>query len=179
MSVTRIASRYAKSLLDLAKEQGKLEAVVEDIKTFNGATQNRDLFLLLKSPIVNGSKKLDIFKAIFDGKLDKLTMAFMDIVIKKGREAYLPEIATEFMQQYKTLNKVSTVTLTTAQPISDTALESIKAKLLGSDITDESVEIETAVDESLIGGFVVQVGDKLVDASVAHKLREMAKVIAE
>jgi len=179
MSVIRIASRYAKSLLELAKDQGKLDTVVEDIKTFNGATQNRDLFLLLKSPIVKGSKKLEIFKSIFDGKIDELTMAFMDIVIRKGREAYLPEMGAEFLNQYKALNKVSTVTLTTAQPISETALEAIKAKLLGSDITEESLDITTAVDESLIGGFVVQVGDKLVDASVAHKLREMAKVIAE
>jgi len=179
MSVIRIASRYAKSLLDLAKEQGSLDTVVEDIKTFNGATQNRDLYLLLKSPIVKGSKKLEIFKTIFDGKLDKLTMAFMDIVIRKGRESLLPEIGAEFLNQYKALNKVSAVKLTTAQPITDTALEAIKAKLLGSTITDESVEIETAVDESLIGGFVVQVGDKLVDASVAHKLREVAKAIAE
>jgi len=179
MSVIRIASRYAKSLLDLAKEQGKLDAVVEDIKTFNGATQNRDLFLLLKSPIVKGSKKLEIFKSIFDGKLDQLTMSFMDIVIRKGRESFLPEIGAEFLNQYKALNKVSTVKLTTAQPISDTALEAIKAKLLGSNITEESLEITTALDEDLIGGFVVQVGDKLVDASVAYKLREMAKVIGE
>lgn len=179
MSVTRIASRYAKSLLELAKEQGSLEKVLEDVKTFNGAAKNKDLFLLLKSPIVKGSKKQEIFKAIFDGKLDKLTMAFMDIVIRKGREAFLPEIGVEFLNQYKAINKVSTVTLTTAQPISDSVLEGIKSKLLGTDITEDSVEIETAVDENLIGGFVVQVGDKLVDASVAHKLREVAKVIAE
>jgi len=177
MSVTRIASRYAKSLLDLAVEQGNLDTVVEDIKTFAGAAKNRDLYLLLKSPIVKGSKKMDIFKAIFDGKLDKLTMAFFDIILRKGRETYLPEIADEFIEQYKQLHKVSTVKLTTAQPISDTALEAIKAKLLGSTVTKESVQIETDVDESLIGGFVVQVGDKLVDASVAHKLKEMAKVI--
>lgn len=179
MSVIRIASRYAKSLLDLAKEQGNLDAVVEDIKSFNQVAKNRDFFLMLKSPIVNADKKAGVLNAIFDGKVDKLTMAFLDIVLRKGRESYLPEIATEFMEQYKTLKKVSTVKLTTAQPITDAALEAIKAKLLGSDITQESLQIETAVDADLIGGFVVQVGDKLVDASVAHKLREMAKVIAE
>jgi len=177
MSVTRIASRYAKSLLDLAVEQGNLDTVLEDIKTFSGAAKNRDLYLLLKSPIVKGSKKMEIFKAIFEGKLDKLTMAFFDIILRKGREMYLPEIATEFMEQYKSLHKVSTVKLTTAQPISDASLDAIKSKLLGSDVTEESVQIETSVDESLIGGFVVQVGDKLVDASVAHKLKEMAKVL--
>ncbi len=179
MSVTRIASRYAKSLLDLAKEQGNLEAVVEDIRGFNTVAENRDFYMMLKSPIVNATKKAGVFRAIFDGKVNKLTMDFLDIILRKGREFYLPEIAEEFLNQYKDLKNISTIKLTTAHPISDAALEAIKSKLLGSDITKESVEIETTVDADLIGGFIVQVGDKLIDASVAHKLREMAKVIAE
>lgn len=179
MSVTRIASRYAKSLLDLAVEQGSLETVVEDVKTFGSAVEQRDLYLLLKSPIVKGSKKKEILHAIFDGKLDKLTIAFFDVILRKGREMYLPEVAAEFMDQYRDLKKISTVKLTTAQPISAEALEAIKAKLLGSDITMESVQIETDVDADLIGGFVVQIGDKLVDASVAHQLSEMRKEIVE
>lgn len=179
MSVTRIASRYAKSLLDLAVEQGKLDTVVEDVKTFSGAIAHRDLHLLLKSPIVHGSKKQEIFKEIFGGKLDPLTMGFFEIAIRKGREMFLPEMAGEFMEQYKVLKEISTVTITTAQPLSASALEAIKAKLLGSDLTKKSVEIETAVDADLIGGFLVQVGDKLVDASVAHQLKQAAKAIAE
>jgi len=179
MSVTRIASRYAKSLLDLAIEQGKLDTVVEDIKTFSGAIAQRDLHLLMKSPIVHGSKKQEIFTQIFSGKLDELTMGFFKIAISKGREMFLPEMAAEFLDQYKVMKEVSTVKLTTAQPLSEAAVEAIKAKLLGSDLTEKSVEIETAVDADLIGGFVVQVGDKLVDASVAHQLKQAAKAIAE
>lgn len=179
MSITRIASRYAKSLLELAQEQGNLPAILEDIKGFNQAASHRELYLLLKSPIVSAGKKREVFKAIFDGKFNDLTMSFFDIILRKGREAYLPEIGAEFVEQYKQLEKVSSVTLTTAQPITDDALESIKAKLLGSDITQESVEIKTEVNPELIGGFIVQVGDKLIDASVAHKLKEVAKVITE
>lgn len=177
MSVIRIASRYAKSLIDLAKDQNAMDEVVGDMKGFSKMVENRDLFLLLKSPIINVGKKAEIFNALFDGKVNKLTKAFLDITLRKGREAYLPEIAKEFLNQYKRMQGISSVKLTTATPISNTALEAIKAKLLASDVTDKSVEIETHIDESLIGGFVVQIGDKQIDASVSHKLAELAKTM--
>lgn len=117
MSVTRIASRYAKSLIDLAVEQGKLERVLEDIKSFQRAADNREFYVLLKSPIINATKKQQIFNALFEGKFDKMTSAFIKIILNKGREAYLPEIADEFVNQYKEIKHISTVKLTTAVPL--------------------------------------------------------------
>ncbi len=70
MSVTRIATRYAKSLMELAMEQGKLTQVSADIISLNEASRNRDLYLMLKSPIINGDKKIAVLEAIFKGKLD-------------------------------------------------------------------------------------------------------------
>jgi len=175
MSVVRIASRYAKSLLDLAQDQNVVAEVVSDVEGFSKMVENRDLHLLLKSPIINVGKKAQIFDALFDGKVNKLTKAFLDITLRKGRESLLPEIATEFLNQYKKTQGISSVTLTTATPISDAALESIKAKLLSSSATDKVVEVDTKVDESIIGGFIVEVGDKLIDASVSHKLAQLAK----
>ncbi len=175
MSVIRIASRYAKSLLDLAKDQNVMDEVVKDMEGFAKMVENRDLYLLLKSPIINAGKKADVFNALFEGKVNKLTKAFLDISLRKGREAYLPEIADEFLNQYKRMKGISSVKLTTAAPVSDASLEAIKAKLLASDVTDQAVELETHIDESLIGGFVVQIGDKLIDASVSHKLAQLSK----
>lgn len=175
MSVVRIASRYAKSLLDLANEQNVIEDVVSDMEGFSKMVENRDLYLLLKSPIINVGKKSQIFKALFDGKVSKLTSAFFDIVLRKGRESYLPEIATEFINQYKRMKGISSVVLTTASPVGEGMLAKIKAMLLESNATDTEVNIETKVDESIIGGFIVEIGDKLVDASVSHKLNKLAK----
>jgi len=177
MSVIRIASRYAKSLLDLAKDQNVMDEVVSDMEGFSKMVESRDLYLLLKSPIINAGKKAEIFNVLFEGKVNKLTKAFLDISLRKGREGYLPEIATEFLNQYKRMQGISSVKLITASPISDASLETIKAKLLDSDVTDKSVDIETSVDESLIGGFVVQIGDKQIDASVSHKLAQLAKAM--
>ena len=105
MSVSRIAARYAKSLIDLAVEQDKLERIKEDISAFLKATDNRDLYLMLKSPIINPSKKAQVLKALFAEDFDELSMAFFNIILNKNREALLPEIAEEFISQYKNVQK--------------------------------------------------------------------------
>ncbi|MEZ4984940.1 MAG: ATP synthase F1 subunit delta [Saprospiraceae bacterium] len=175
MSIQRIATRYAKSLLDLSQEQQKLERVMEDMTAFKKATENRDLYLMLKSPVINAPKKTAILEAIFGGKVDELTMAFLRILVSKGREPFLPEIAEEFIAQFKKINHISTVKVTTATALSADALKALQQKLEASDATDQSVEIETAVDPALIGGFVLEIGDKIYDASVAQKLEELKR----
>lgn len=175
MSVKRIASRYAKSLLDLSQETKNLDTVYEDMKSLQNAVENRDLYLMLKSPIINARKKKDIVQKIFGAGFDKMTMGFMNIIITKGREAYIPEISNEFVAQYNDLKSISTAILTSAAPLSEAALESIKAKLLESNITNESVQISTKVDPEILGGFIIEIGDKLYDASVAHKLETLKK----
>ena len=179
MSVQRVASRYAKSLIDLAQEQNKLDRILEDIQSFKAAVANRDFYLLLKSPIINGPKKIQIFKELFAGKFDKLTVAFLDIVTRKSRETYLPEITEEFIAQYKALQHISTVKLTTATKLNEAAIAKIKEKLVASDVTDLNVEIETAVNPDLLGGFVLEFDDKLYDASVAHKIKQLKKEFAK
>ncbi|MEM9920256.1 MAG: ATP synthase F1 subunit delta [Bacteroidota bacterium] len=175
MSVTRIASRYAKSLIDLAIEKDILEPVLSDIKSFKKATENRDLYLLFKSPIVNPSKKLAISDKLFGKSFNELTMAFIRIIIKKNREAYLPDIADQFIAQYKAQKKISTVTLTTAVRMSEELLSKIKQQLVASSVTDDHVEIITKVDPEILGGFIITFDDKLYDSSVAHKLELLRK----
>ncbi len=173
MSVTRIATRYAKSLIELAIEQGKLEQVHSDINTVNAATQNRDLQLMLKSPIIHADKKIAVLDAIFKGKIDTLTSAYLHLLVNKGREGYVPEIATAFVIQYKLLKKITSVTVTTAAPLSDAVLGDLKKKLLASDITSDNLEVLTKIDPELIGGFVLEFDNKRYDASVSHKLEEL------
>lgn len=180
MSSIRIASRYAKSLIDLAKEQNNLERVLEDMKYFQSVTQeNRDFYQLLKSPIISKSKKGNIFKEIFGERFDKTSNGFLDIILRKGRESYLPEIVDQFMDQYKAMNSISTIKLTTATAMSDEVVEKIKAKLQGSSSTASNIEIETKVNPDLIGGFVIEFQDKLFDSSVAHKLAKLRKEFAK
>lgn len=175
MSAYRIASTYAKSVLDLAIDQGNLEEVKADMEGLASCMENRDLYLLLKSPIINADKKQKVLDAIFSGKVNPLTSKFMEIVIRKGRESFLPEIVKAFGDQYRSYKKITTVKLTTAVDIAEEKLARIKSELLKSNVTKESVDITTVTDPDIIGGFVLEVGDKLYDASVAHKLGLLRK----
>lgn len=175
MSVSRISARYAKSLLDLARDRNELEVVKADVDFLVEAMKSRDLVLFFKSPIINAGKKLDVVKSLFSNKLGKTLMAFLDIIIRKGREMYMPEICQDFISQYKAFNKISTVTVTTATPMNESLLKEIKEKLLASNITMDKLDLISKVDPNIIGGFVIEVGDKLYDASVAHKLDQVRK----
>jgi len=179
MSVTRIASRYAKSILDLAKERGELETVLGDMETVQGAMDSRDLVLLLKSPVIKTDKKSQIFNMIFDGKLTKLSSEFFNIVMRKGREKYIPNIASEYIEAYKKLKKISSITLTTAEALDPAIIEAIEKKLLASQATEEKVDIESHVDPSIIGGFIIEIGDKLYDDSVKGKLDKLKKTFTK
>lgn len=175
MSIARIASRYAKSLIDLSVEQNKLERVLKDVEQFQKATKNRDFFVLLKSPIINRGKKAQIFKVLFEEDFDEMTMAYLNIILNKGREAQLAEITAEFVAQYKKIEHVSTVKLTTAKKLDESAVAKIKAQLEASVATDDNIDMETRVDPEIIGGFVIEFDDRLYDASVAHKLEQLRK----
>lgn len=173
MSVTRIATRYAKSLIELAVDQNKFEAVSSDMNTLREAAKNRDLYLLLKSPIVHSDKKIAVLDAIFKGKLDSLTIAYLHLLVNKGRESYIPEITAEYVEQYKVMKGITTVRLTTATPVSDVVLDDLRKKIMASGVTTATLDIETKVDPDLIGGFVLEFDNKRYDASAAHKLEEL------
>jgi len=175
MSVQRIATRYAKSLIELSQERGKLDRVLEDVRSFDEVARNRDFLLMLKSPIIKADRKEKIFKALFSGKYDELTMAFLHILLRKNREEYLGDVAKEFIRQYKAVKHISTVKVTTAAKLSDTALEAIHKKLVEGSVTDEKVEVSTTIDPALIGGLVIEFNNRLYDSSVAHKLEQLKK----
>lgn len=175
MSVTRIAVRYARSLLDLAIEQDKLDRVREDISVLSAALEVRDLYLLMKSPIVHGSSKKQVLDRLFSDRFDPLTKAFIDIIIRKSREPLLPEIVSGFVGLYKEYKDIATVRLTTAREVPEGILEEIRQKVGSSAVTRANVDLETKIDPKIIGGFVLEFDDKLYNASVAYRLEQMRK----
>ena len=170
-----LASRYAKSLLDLAVETGQLETVFKDMLWLQAACKsNRDLVVLFKSPVVTGDKKVKILAAISGGNLSKLTSSFNELLIKKGRESNLPEIVNAFIAQYKEHKNIHIVKITTAAPLSESVKKAIIGQVKKTGGID-NIELVEKIDKDIIGGFVLQVGDKLVDASIAYDLKTIAK----
>lgn len=178
MSAIRIASRYAKSLIDLAVEEGKLERVMEDIEYFLEASKVRDLRLLLKSPIVHAQKKGQVFEKLFAGQFDTLTMSFLQIILRKGREELLVEIAGAFADQYRVMKQISAVRVISAVALSEGQLTAIRERIKASGITYPNIELETRVDPKILGGIILEFDDKLYDASVARQLEELRKEFA-
>lgn len=173
MSEQRVASRYAKSLLDLAEEQGNLAAVKADMDLFSQALdENRDLRLLLRNPIVNHDKKLAILKAVFGSKVSDLTMKFLSIVTQKNRESALEFIGPEFIHQYNVLKSVQVAEVTTATPLT-AELRTRMNTLVQQQTGSQEVQLTEKVDPALIGGFVLRVGDQLIDDSVRYRLQKL------
>ena len=171
---SRIAARYAKSLLDLARERGQVAAVTESVRALATAVENRDFRMLLASPVVSTDKKLAVIRAVTAG-YDEITAKFLAIVTAKRREEAIPAIAAEYLRQYLELEGISVVKLTSAAPLGDAAVAAIEAKLVAAGLTTDKVQLERRIDPALIGGFVLEVGDKLYDASAREKLATLRK----
>jgi len=171
----RLAGRYAKSLLTLAIERNQLDTAYKDMEYLNAVSKaNKEFVVVLKSPVISPEKKEAIIEAVVKNKISDLTFLFIRLLIRKGREMNLPEIATAFIAQYKAHKKIFPMKITTATPVSDAVKQDIVARVK-SQTSLENIELTAVVDESLIGGFVLEIGDKLVDASIVYDLNVIRK----
>ncbi len=167
-----VASRYAKSLLQLAEEQGVEETIYEDMKLVASVCkESRELELLLKSPVVKAHKKMVIMGAIFEGKLNELALNFINLIASNRREGFLYQIALEYQDQYKAKNSIVTATVTTAIGL-DASMKSAVLKLIQKSDRSE-VELIERTDEDLIGGLILRIGDKQYDGSLQRCLNDL------
>lgn len=171
----RLAGRYAKSLIDIAQEQKVLDATLNDVHYLQQLLkQSTDFSNMMKSPVINASKKLSITKAVFGSNVSDLTNRFIQLLIEKGREGNLTEIAQSFQEQYDEIHHIKKVSVTTASKMDDSTRKKVSEKI-ASFLPGSTVEIEEHINEDLIGGFVIEMGDKLYDASVKRELNDMRK----
>ncbi len=171
MKSTKAASRYAKALLELAIEKNRLDQVTSDISTLRQANnETKEFQLFLESPVVNAEKKNSIFKALFP-QFDEITMLFIQLITKNGRESILPEIAESFEAQLKAHKGILPITLISAHALDANTKAAILAKVQAT-VTGK-LEVEEQIDTTLIGGFVVKMGDNRIDASVANQLKNL------
>ncbi|MEO5944666.1 MAG: ATP synthase F1 subunit delta [Ferruginibacter sp.] len=175
MNNPRLAGRYAKSILDLAIEQNQLEGVYADMKFIQSICKsNPDFVAVLKSPVITSDKKEKIIESITAQRVTNITGLFIRLLIRKTREYNLPEIADAFINQYNELKNIHKVKITTAAPISEELQKSITDKVK-ADGTIRNIELETIVKEELIGGFKLEMGDILIDASILRDLNDVKK----
>ncbi len=171
----RLAGRYAKSLLGLAIERNSLEEVYKDMDFLQRITKsNSDFVAMLRSPVISGDKKQKIIAAITQNNITPLTNAFISLMINKTRESNMPEIAQAFIQQYNELKGIHKVKITTAAPLSESMEKAILDKIkLNPEL--QNLQLQTEVEDELIGGFKLEIGDVLVDATILRDLNDVKK----
>ena len=178
MNNPRLAARYAKSLLDLAKEQDKVSEVFTDVSLmYRMIKAYPDLAALLKSPVINSDKKENVLQAIFAEKVNPMTYLFIRLLLRKTRESNLQEILKAFIQQYNIFKEIHQVKITTAVPVSPAVQEDIIARVIAGTRL-KNIELEAVVNPALIGGFKLELEDRLVDASILRDLNDVKKQFA-
>ena len=172
MSEKRIAVRYAKSLVNLAEEMKVLDQVKEDMVLVDQVCkENRQLRLVLKSPVILSTNKRIILEKIFADKVSELIVKFFKILSRKNRLGVLPYIADEVVSLYNDLKGYQEATITTSSPLTDSMRKEVEG--IVEKASGKKVLLEEVVDKELIGGFVLTMGDQQLDKSIAGNLNRL------
>ena len=173
MAGTRAAIRYAKAILDLAKDQNTAEAVNNDMKQIAAAiAKSDDLSIMLQNPVVKSSIKKEALLAVFNNS-NTITINLIDVLITNKRLSLLGEVALKVNQLYDKLKGTEVAMVTTAIPLTS----DLKSKTLAKakELTGKDVEIKNIVDQSIIGGFILRIGDIQYNASITNKLNKLKR----
>lgn len=173
MSQTRAAMRYAKAVLDLAKEKQSADAVNVDMKTIAKAVaESKDLKDMLYSAAIPSATKKSALLAVFSD-LNSLSVNLIDTLVHNKRLPLLGDVAIKFNELFDEGRGKQMAKVTTAVPLTDGLKEMVLTKV--KELTGKDAEIVNVVDESILGGFILRVGDIQYDASIANKLQKLKR----
>ncbi len=179
MKETKIATRYAKSIFAIALEKNIVIDISNDMEVIrNIGNSNRDIIIFLKNPIIKHSKKVDVLNSIFTD-LNETTKNFIQFLLDKNREAFLINIAEEFIKLANEYQNIKVVNLTTSSKISDefkTTLVNFTKKIIDKDST---IQIKEIINENIIGGFKLFVDNQLYDASLERKVNVLKREFSQ
>jgi F-type H+-transporting ATPase subunit delta len=179
MSELTVATRYAKSLIDLAVENKSLEETRNDMVLFSQTLRaNYQLQAVLSNPIIAHNKKIKILEAIFSSKVSKITDSFFKIMINKSRSEILYPTAKEFINQYNIIKHIVRAYVTSATPLSEENKKQIIAELETA-TNGGTIELHAKVDAGLIGGFVLTINGMQVDTSLSNALARLKRDFAQ
>ncbi|HNW72111.1 MAG: ATP synthase F1 subunit delta [Bacteroidales bacterium] len=178
MKISLVAKRYAKALFDLSVEKNLVEEVYRDnLLVSETCDQNRELRLLMKSPVIHTDKKLSVIRHIFSGKVQPLTLNYMLIMVRKRRESFLHEISLEIVELYLAYKNILKVYFSSPVHPDDEIRKNVMAIM--SRYTRSDIDLKVAIDDSLIGGFVLSWKDKQFDASIRREIENLRSAVAK
>lgn len=173
MVQTRAAIRYAKAVMDLAKEQKSASSVNEDMQSIaNAVGASKELNDMLHSPVIPIATKKSALLAVFTG-LQKLSVNLIDTLIENKRIYILGGVAEKYSELFDKEQGTQVATVTTAVPLTEELKKLVLVKV--KELTGKDAELTNTIDENILGGFILRVGDLQYDASIANKLSKLKR----
>lgn len=174
MKDARAAIRYAKAILNLAKDSKEESAVNLDMQLIASTiSENNELEIVLQSPIIKSGDKMNILKAMFTGQVNNITLGLFNLLQENKRISMLASIAKQYTLIYDFYKNTQVAKVTTAIPISPEIEQQVLAKIVA--LTGNKANLENEVNPAILGGFILRVGDVQYDASISNHLNELRK----
>jgi F-type H+-transporting ATPase subunit delta len=173
MNDSKISVRYARALFQSALEKKILDNVYQDMIFISEICKIAETKEFLNSPIIVPSKKEAIFHKMLGDNVEKITLSIIDLIVKNGRESFIPAITRVFIHETKKFKGITESVLTTAVKVDDNVKKQITDLI--SNVFKTKVELKENIDPEIIGGFILQVDDNYIDASIRNKLRKIKK----
>ena len=171
---SRAAIRYAKAILSLSLDLKKADTVNSDMQLIASTIEeNNEFQLLLDSPVIRAEAKKLTLAAIFDKKIDNTSVGLINLLVENKRLPLLPEVAKQYTLLYDQHKGSQVAEVTTAIPLTANLEEKALAKI--KEITGKKVNLENIIDPTIIGGFILRVGDKQFDASILGKMNNLRR----
>lgn len=178
MKGTRAALRYAKATLNLAKEKGLAKEINNDMLLIDKTIEeNHDLLNMLKSPIIKSAVKKSILTKLFEGKVNVISLGLIRLLIENKRLSLLPLVAVEYTVIYDFLKGVEIAHVTSAVPLNKDLENRILKKV--REMSGKDISLKNIIDPSIIGGFILRVGDKQYDSSISSRLNQLSANFAD
>ena len=170
-----ISKTYGDALFELAVEEDKVDALLEDIGQLQQVlSENEEFGRLMNHPKIIKEEKIQVAKNVFGGRLSDELLGFLIIIISKDRYRDIDAILDYFVAEVKQYKGIGVATVTTAVPLREEQCRKIERRLLDT-TSYTKMEMNYLLDKSLIGGMVIRIGDRVVDSSISTKLNELQK----
>ena len=172
MAELAVVRRYARALFDTAQKGGQVDQVAEDLKGIDQAfSAVPRLAQVLRAPTVSGARKKALFQRTFARRVSPLTLRFIALVIDRRRESILADVYGEFIRLANEYRNILSVTVTSATPMTDAERDALSTSL--QQRTGKTIALQVNIDETILGGLVLRMGDTVYDGSVRARLSQL------
>jgi F-type H+-transporting ATPase subunit delta len=172
MVINEVARVYAGALLEIGLELKNLSQIEEDLAFFTELLSgDADMTTFINAPVIPRQIKKNFINKIFKNKLSDDTVGFLNVLIDNDRQNFIKDIHHSFIEQIDAVNKRQRIKLISSVKLNENMIDDIKTTL--SKKFNKDIIIDESVDESIIGGFIIEIKDRIIDGSVSNGLKNM------